>query len=62
MDPELLRILACPADQCHGRLNEEGDRLVCEKCGLRYPMHRGWPELIPEEADPPADPANEKPN
>ncbi|TWT42350.1 hypothetical protein RAS1_34810 [Phycisphaerae bacterium RAS1] len=52
--PELLEILVCPVPACHGNLQEQADRLVCLRCGLRYRIEQSWPVLIPEEADPPA--------
>ncbi|MDP6669753.1 MAG: Trm112 family protein, partial [Candidatus Krumholzibacteria bacterium] len=49
MDPELLKILACP--HCRASLREEGkDELVCEGCRRRYPVIDGIPELLPESA------------
>jgi uncharacterized protein YbaR (Trm112 family) len=48
IDPELLRLLACPADKAP--LREEGGRLVCEGCGLSYPVVDGIPVLLEEEA------------
>ena len=60
VDKELLEILACPLDKAPVR--EEGDRLVCEKCGRRYPVRDGIPVMLIEEAElppgtPPAAPA-----
>jgi len=49
IDQELLDILACPA--CQGDLREENDRLVCQKCGLKYPVKDGIPILIVDEAE-----------
>ena len=34
---------------------EEGDRLVCERCGRRYPVRDGIPVMLIEEAELPAD-------
>lgn len=51
--PELLELLVCPAPTCRGPLRQEGDRLVCGRCGLRYRVEESWPVLIPEEAEPP---------
>ena len=51
--PELLAILACPVPECHGPLAQQGERLVCCRCGLRYPIEERWPVLIPDEAEPP---------
>ncbi len=50
---ELLDILVCPVTDCHGQLTQQDDRLVCQSCGLRYPIEQSWPVLIPEEAEPP---------
>lgn len=52
LDRELLSILACPADRAPVR--EEGDRLVCESCGRRYPVRDGIPVMLVDEAEPPA--------
>lgn len=49
VDKELLEILACPLDKAPVR--EEGDRLVCETCGRRYPVRDGIPVMLVEEAE-----------
>jgi uncharacterized protein len=52
--PELLAIIVCPAD--HGRLVlTEGTpsappELVCQECGLAYPVRDGIPVLLVDEA------------
>ena len=51
IDKELLKILACPACKVCVRL--EGDRLVCDKCGRRYPIRDGIPIMLMEEAEQP---------
>lgn len=51
IDPRLLEILACPA--CKKPIREEGDRLVCTGCGLRYPVRDGIPVMLVEEAEQP---------
>ncbi|PWN04972.1 hypothetical protein DJ010_02060 [Nocardioides silvaticus] len=52
MSPELLAIIVCPA--CHGELalTAGGDRseLVCQGCGLAYPVRDGIPVLLVDEA------------
>lgn len=50
LDKELLNILACP--RCKGGIELSADRdgLVCEKCGLRYPIKDGIPVLLVDEA------------
>lgn len=44
-------VLACPAAD-HGRLRLDGDVVVCESCGNRYPVRDGIPVLVIEEASP----------
>lgn len=51
VDKELLEILACPDDKSPVR--EEGDRLVCTRCGRRYPVREDIPVMLLEEAEPP---------
>jgi ubiquinone/menaquinone biosynthesis C-methylase UbiE/uncharacterized protein YbaR (Trm112 family) len=48
VNPELLRVLACPT--CHGRLatDSTGAALTCTLCGVRYPVHLEIPILLPE--------------
>jgi len=50
IDEEYLRILACPA--CKSDVVLEGDRLVCVKCGLRYPIRDDIPVMLVDEAEP----------
>jgi hypothetical protein len=52
VDPELLKILACPVDKAPLELHT--DRLVCTRCGRRYPIRDGIPVMLVNEADPPA--------
>lgn len=51
VDPELLKILACPACKVSVRL--EGHSLVCDKCGRRYPVRDGIPIMLMDEAEQP---------
>ncbi len=51
ISPELLEILRCPLDPSHTRLLAEDTCLVCERCGLRYPIKDGFPVMIVEEAE-----------
>lgn len=48
LDPDLLKILICPLTRSKLRL--EGDELVGEIGGLRYPIRDGIPVLLIEEA------------
>ncbi|MFO7761495.1 MAG: Trm112 family protein [Thermodesulfobacteriota bacterium] len=49
---ELLEILACP--KCKGPvvLNEKKDKLVCQKCRLRYKIKNDIPIMLIDEAEP----------
>jgi uncharacterized protein YbaR (Trm112 family) len=52
---DLLDILRCPMDpKRQARLNLEGDRLICQRCGLKFPIKDGFPVMIVEEAELPA--------
>ena len=50
IDPQLLELLACPA--CKAAVRLEGERLVCTRCGRRYPIRDGIPVMLIEEAEP----------
>ncbi len=45
---DLLDILACP--DCHEPVVEEGETLVCQGCGLIYPVRDGVPIMLIDEA------------
>ncbi len=49
IDKELLDILACPA--CKGDVELKGDKIVCTKCGLKYPIKDGIPVMLIDEAE-----------
>ncbi|HUU68770.1 MAG TPA: Trm112 family protein [Planctomycetota bacterium] len=50
IDKELLDILACPV--CKTAIKLEDDRLVCTKCGRRYPIRNGnIPVMLADEAE-----------
>lgn len=51
LDPTLVEILACPA--CKVKVELEGDRLVCVRCGRRYRIEDEIPIMLAEEAEPP---------
>jgi len=51
IDKKLLEILACP--QCKADIKLEGEKIVCVKCGLRYPIKDGIPIMLIEEAEKP---------
>jgi uncharacterized protein len=49
IDEKLLNILVCPACKNGVRLEEE--KIVCIKCGRRYPIRNGIPVMLIEEAE-----------
>jgi uncharacterized protein len=46
--PDLLKILVCPLTR--SPLRQEGNELVAQVGGLRYPITNGIPVLLVEEA------------
>lgn len=52
IDPALLAIIVCP--QCHGTLAAVAEELVCQGCGLAYPVRDEIPVLLVDEARKPA--------
>ena len=48
IDQDLLRILACPS--CKGDVKERDDKIICMKCGLKYPIRDGIPVMLINEA------------
>ena len=55
IDQELLAILACPACQADVELKEE--KIVCVKCGRKYPVKDGIPVMLVDEAELPPTPS-----
>lgn len=53
IDKELLDILACPL--CKADVVLKDDRIVCAKCGRRYPIRDGIPIMLIDEAELPDD-------
>ena len=49
VDDELIKILACPLDKAPVTL--EGDRIVCSRCGRRYPVRDGIAVMLIDEAE-----------
>jgi hypothetical protein len=48
IDPALLEMLRCPLTL--SRLRLQGEELIAEVGGLRYPIREGIPQMLPEEA------------
>ena len=53
MDRKLLDILACPL--CKTEVKLEDDKIVCTKCGRRYPVRDGIPVMLIDEAELPGE-------
>ncbi len=53
IDKELLDILACPL--CKTEVKLEDDKIVCTKCGRRYPVKDDIPVMLIDEAELPED-------
>ncbi len=52
LDPELLKILACP--QCKGPVEPTADQawLLCRACKLKYEVRDDIPVMLVDEAQP----------
>lgn len=48
IDQLLLDIIVCP--DCHAKLTHEGSELICQGCGLAYPIRDEIPVLLVDEA------------
>ena len=48
IDQDLLKILACPA--CRGEVDHQDGKIVCRKCGHKYPVKNGIPVMLVDEA------------
>ncbi|MBA2531128.1 MAG: Trm112 family protein [Nocardioidaceae bacterium] len=56
VDATLLEILVCPACRAKLSVDEDASELVCNGCGLAYPVHDDIPVMLIDEArrpDPP---------
>jgi len=49
IDKDLLDILACPA--CKGDVELKDNKIVCKKCGKKYPVRDGIPVMLIDEAE-----------
>ena len=49
IDKELLDILACPS--CKGDVELKTEKIVCKKCGLKYPIRDDIPIMLIDEAE-----------
>ncbi|OQB11095.1 MAG: hypothetical protein BWY16_00677 [Candidatus Omnitrophica bacterium ADurb.Bin205] len=49
IDKELLDILACPS--CKGDVFMKENKIICKKCGKKYPIKEGIPVMLIDEAE-----------
>ena len=49
IDRQLLDILACP--DCKADVKEKDGKIVCVKCGKKYPIRDGVPVMLIDEAE-----------
>ncbi len=49
IDKNLLDILACPS--CQGDVEYRQDKIVCLRCGLKYPIKDDIPIMLVDEAE-----------
>jgi uncharacterized protein len=49
-DPVLLQILVCPVTKQPLTYDREAQELVSKAAGLAYPIRKGIPIMLPEEA------------
>ena len=50
LDPDLLQILVCPVTKQPLYWDKEAQELVSKAAGLAYPVRKGIPIMLPEEA------------
>lgn len=48
IDKELIDVLACPV--CQGDVELKVKKIVCRKCGKKYPIKGGIPVMLIDEA------------
>jgi len=52
VDPALLQILVCPVTKQPLIYDREAQELISKAAGLAYPVRKGIPIMLPEEARP----------
>ncbi|MDD6088341.1 MAG: Trm112 family protein [Desulfovibrionaceae bacterium] len=62
MNPKLLELLACPVCRTAVEAVDNGEGLLCRKCGLIYPVQDEIPIMLQEEAIPQQEWKNKKKN
>jgi uncharacterized protein YbaR (Trm112 family) len=51
IDPKLLDILACPVCKGDLKYRETDQKLICEKCRLKYPIKDDIPIMLVDRAE-----------
>ncbi len=49
IDKDLMSILVCPS--CRQLVKEDQNKIVCMQCGLKYPIRKGIPIMLVDEAE-----------
>jgi uncharacterized protein YbaR (Trm112 family) len=57
LDATLLEILVCPACRATLSVDEAADELVCNGCGLAYPVRDDIPVMLVDQARRPGETA-----
>jgi uncharacterized protein YbaR (Trm112 family) len=52
VDPRLLKLLVCPLTKSKLTYDEKNQELISEVAGLAYPIRRGIPIMLIDEARP----------
>jgi uncharacterized protein YbaR (Trm112 family) len=50
IDPVLLEVLVCPVTKQPLHWDKEAQELISKEAGLAYPVRKGIPIMLPEEA------------
>jgi uncharacterized protein YbaR (Trm112 family) len=51
LKPELLKILACPRCKSELEYQQERQKLVCNRCRLKFPIQEGIPIMLLDKAE-----------
>jgi uncharacterized protein YbaR (Trm112 family) len=51
LSQDLLDILRCPLDPSHTKVSLVDEKLVCQRCGLKFGIKDGFPVMVVEEAE-----------
>ncbi|MGI8578734.1 MAG: Trm112 family protein [Nocardioidaceae bacterium] len=62
LDPLLLEILVCPSCKASLTVDQDNDELICNGCGLIYPVRDDIPVMLVDEARRPVVEAVNEPN